>query len=210
MKIITIIIILVVGFQSFSLAQSDIASDQQGSFSHAQKMISFVPQYLGKSGLRIDYDLRLNHKHWLQFAPTIYLQNNEISHSSHGANFNHLIGSGLHIYHRFYPENEISYPGIYISWGGVYQYYVINYNEQMENSEMKRHSTIQKVGGDVIIGINTRLIEPVLIDFYAGMGLRHSFLESDALNPKRFDELYSDYGYTGNILILGIRISLPF
>jgi hypothetical protein len=49
-----------------------------------------------------------------------------------------------------------------------------------------------------------------MVDFYAGMGSRFTNLESDAENPREFKDVYYEYGYSGNILILGFRISLPF
>jgi hypothetical protein len=210
MKSQAITIILAIYLVTFAHGQSDNTKNNRESSPDARQMISLVPQYLATNGLRVDYDIRLNQNHWLQFAPTFYLRNNELSHSEYGTDFRHLIGSGLHVYHRFYPGNGFSDPGIYISWGGVYQNHHITYNEKLENLEMKRYSRIQKVGGDVIIGIYTRLFDPMMIDFYAGMGLRHSFLESDAQKPKKFDEDFIGYGYTGNILILGFRLSLPF
>jgi hypothetical protein len=210
MKNQLIFVTLVMCLATFTYGQTGSALNNQETIPDARHLISLVPQYLATNGLRVDYDIRLNQNHWLQFGPTFYLRNNELSHSEFGTDFRHLIGSGLHVYHRYYPGKGMSDPGIYISWGGVYQNHNITYDERLESSEMKRYSKIQKVGGDVIIGIYTRLFDPVMIDFYAGMGLRHSFVKSDAQQPKKFDDEYIGYGYTGNILILGFRLSLPF
>jgi hypothetical protein len=48
-----------------------------------------------------------------------------------------------------------------------------------------------------------------MLDVYAGMGVRHAFFISDEANPKKYNDTYFDYGYSGNILILGMRFGIP-
>jgi len=209
MKNRALLLFMVIFLTSFSYGQpvDEIESHVQPPV--VKHMISLVPQYLLINGLRVDYDLRLDQNHWIQFAPTFYLRNNELSHADFESDFRHLIGGGLHVYHRFYPGKGLFDQKVYISWGGVYQNYNITYDESFENTVMERYTRIRKFGGDVIIGINTRLFDPLRIDFYTGMGLRHSQFDSDAKKPEKFDDVYFGYGYSGTILIMGLRISLP-
>jgi hypothetical protein len=168
-------------------------------------MLSFVPSYAFISGLRLDYDAKIVHKHWLQFAATFYARNESTLNSMDVDVDQNLIGAGFHLYHRYYPREGKVVPGLYISYGGVYQMFRATYHQEIN----EYYTNLQRIGGDVIIGFNGRFFNPLLIDFYTGLGLRYAILESDATRPKRFNDGMVDYGYAGSILLIGMRVSLP-
>ncbi|MFW6222218.1 MAG: hypothetical protein ACOC3T_01265 [Bacteroidota bacterium] len=175
----------------------------------ANKIISFVPQYLINSGIRVDYDIRLSDRHWLQLAPQIYLRDRSSSDpEEYYPDYHQLYGAGLFLYHKQYLKQNSEPEGAYLSYGLTYNYFYLNYDEEWVNSYVERYSKINKLGGDIIIGISTILFDYVTLDIYAGLGVRYSLLDSDAENPRHFNDFYSDFGYTGNMMSLGLRLGV--
>ncbi|MDP2423069.1 MAG: hypothetical protein U1C46_03010 [Bacteroidales bacterium] len=172
-------------------------------------MISFVPQFLINNGIRIDYDRRLNEKHWLQLAPQFYLREHSVTPDNDVTNkFNRLVGAGLHVYHRFYPGAGPGHNGVYISYGLTGQYFDMQYDEKILTNSVERYSRITKAGAEINVGSTVKFFDLFIVDFFTGLGFKYSFLKTDAVKPKRFNNFYTDYGYTGNILNLGVRIGL--
>ncbi|MFW5754207.1 MAG: hypothetical protein ACOCV9_05335 [Marinilabiliaceae bacterium] len=196
-----------------------VASGQTKKDTIAPKsIISFVPQYLIKHGMRIDYDTRIKEHHWLQLSPQFYLRENSThSHNGYGQepsgyedeyDFNQLLGAGVHIYHRFYPTVSFEGHTAYIKYGLTWQYFNITYDEILFNNYVERYTQIHKSGADINFGVVTFINEFIGIDLYAGLGFRYSYRSSDADDPRKFNNFFDDYGYTGNILNLGLRLSL--
>lgn len=189
-----------------------------------KSIISFVPQYLIKNGIRIDYDTRIKEHHWLQLSPQFYLRENSTYSSDDNGyeyspgyddhyyedenDFNQLLGAGIHIYHRFYPTISFEGHTAYVKYGLTWQYFNISYDEKLFNSYVERHTNIHKTGADINFGVVTFINKFIGIDLYAGLGFRYSHRSSDADNPRKFNDFFDNYGYTGNIVNLGLRISL--
>lgn len=190
-----------------------------------KSIVSFVPQYLINNGIRIDYDTRIKDHHWLQLSPQFYLRENSAyspdDYGGYGSggyeedyyyedeyDFTRLLGAGIHIYHRFYPSVSFEGHTAYIKYGLTYQYFNINYDEKLFNSHVERYTNIHKTGADINFGVVTFLNEYIGIDLYAGLGFRYSHRYSDADNPREFNGFFPDYGFTGNIVNLGLRVSL--
>lgn len=172
-------------------------------------MITFVPQYLIKNGIRIDYDIRLKSRHWLQVAPQFYLREHAPSSpGDHAYDFNKLAGTGLHLYHRYYPGGGPGKDGVYISYGLTWQYFHLLYDEKILTNSIERYAHIHKWGGEVNIGLIALLTDHLIFDIYAGLGTRHAFMRSDADKARQFNGLFTDYGYSGNLINLGIRIGI--
>ena len=128
-----------------------------------------------------------------------------------GPDFLHLMGAGIHIYHRFYPGGKNFDRGnVYISYGPIYQHLYFTYMEENNNVESEKYTRLERLGADIIIGVTAPIFDPLFIlDFYAGMGFRYAFIESNATEPKKFNNRMGDYGHIGNTLILGFRVSIP-
>lgn len=175
---------------------------------YPESIISIVPQYLVMNGIRIDYDKRIGGQHWLQIAPQFYLSEKKPASDYDIPKFNLLLGTGLNLYHKYYPSANRTLSNVYISYGLSWQHFNITYDEAIFNNYVERYSNIHKMGGDVNIGVLSLLSSHIALDLYAGLGIRYAAIKSDAISPKKFDEFYSDYGYTGNIINLGFRISI--
>lgn len=175
---------------------------------YPESIISIVPQYLIMNGIRVDYDKKIRDQHWLQIAPQFYLSEKKPAKDYHIPKFNNLLGTGLNLYHKYYPSANRVLSNVYISYGVAWQYFNIKYDEAIFNNHVERYSNIHKMGGDVNIGVLSLLSSHIALDLYAGLGFRYASIKSDANSPKKFDEFFSDYGYTGNIINLGFRISI--
>ncbi|MDO8896344.1 MAG: hypothetical protein Q7V19_01745 [Bacteroidales bacterium] len=169
------------------------------------RMISFVPQYAFMNGLRLDYDFQLTKNNWIQLAPTFYAgrENMDIN------NFENITGIGLHAYHRYHPGEGFGKVPVYLSFGPVYQYFHLKHNEWEMNSTKLRNTYIHRIGLDVIIGVFSPAINDIVFDVYTGIGLRHAFQTTDATKAQNFNDSFVDFGYSGSIFILGLRIGIP-
>ncbi|KAF5076535.1 hypothetical protein DSECCO2_160020 [anaerobic digester metagenome] len=184
--------------------QSDTAPDSL----RASSMISFVPQYLINNGIRVDYDVRLSGNKWLQLAPQFYLrEEGSDAITQNDEDYYNLIGTGLHVYYKNIPNIDFKRTNAYISYGVAWQLFRLEHNERVNDFVTPCNTTINKVGAEVTVGLLTTLGQNIGIDFYAGLGFRHSFYTTNANSISRFKGGYLDYGYTGNIILLGVRLS---
>jgi hypothetical protein len=171
------------------------------------RYISIVPQYLFNSGLRIDYDYKLSENKWLQFCPQIYLGESGTGISNHG--YDELLGAGMMIYYkRFLNETDLN-KGIYLSYGPSYNYFHITFQQETQQGGSS-YSTAQihKIGGDIILGLQSCIRDIVMIDVYAGLGLRYCFSHFTDYGTNQFNDLWIGYGYSGTMLNGGIRIGI--
>lgn len=202
---LNIILILIVGIaQGATPEKPDHAQESQ-----PKHMVSFLPIYMAVNAIRIDYDFSLSNQHWIQVAPLLFLRNYTIQPFEENPEFTRLKGVGLHLYHRFYPAGkDFERVNVYISYGPIYQNLHFTYIEGSD-LEFERYTHLHRLGGDVIIGVTAPIFDMLMLDFYAGMGIRHSLIESNATRPERFNLFMGDYGFSGNTLLLGIRLSIP-
>jgi len=182
-----------------------------GQESQPKHMVSFLPIYMTVNAIRIDYDFSLSKQHWIQVAPLLFLRNNTMQPYPDDYDFLRLAGGGIHLYHKFYPKGKyFDRANVYISYGPIYQNLHFTYNENSGNDVIERYTHLHRIGGDVIIGVTAPIFDMLMLDFYAGMGVRHSLIESNATRPQRFNDYTGDYGYSGNTILLGLRLSVPF
>lgn len=196
---ISVMILLISGIGMMAQSQELPETEYKGA-------INLLPVYLFVNGLRVDYDFSINRNHWIQAGPTIYLSEHKSERYLAGDEYLRHTGIGLNLYHRYYPGDGFRTNNVYISYGGNWHYNHLQYNEEVGAREHERYSTLQKYGADVIMGFYSVAAERLLIDIYAGMGIRYSVLSSDADSPHEFNNGYFSPGFSGNILVMGIRI----
>jgi len=200
----TAVFILMLAFMELYGQQDEVATKHEPS-----KLVAFVPQYLIQNGIRIDYDLKIKDNHWLQLAPQFYLrEKGESSPDQSSEDFTQLYGGGIYLHHRRYISPAPTKSGSYLSYGLGYNYFYLSYDEKHFSNYTDRYTRINKLGGEVTIGLISNIQDILILDFYAGLGIRYSFIDSDADNPKRFDDFYTGFGYTGNLILLGLRIGI--
>ncbi len=219
------LLVIFISINIFLSAQVKVIRAKQ--FAQPEKAVSFVPFYLATNGVRLDFDFKIKDNHWIQAAPQFYIrERSDYTRSdwdddyyddyyyynfdidiSLSKNYSQLIGTGLHLYHKIYLNDEFSRLNPYLSYGPTWQLFSLNHNEQILNRTIGRTTQINKVGGDVMVGFMLMLHKYIALDFYAGLGFRHSFYSSDADNMPKFNESYIDYGYSGNLFTTGVRIT---
>lgn len=169
-------------------------------------IISFVPQYFLINGLRLDYDLAFNSNHWLQMAPVFFYRDSSSDGALATTRNSNQRGAGIHVYHRFFPAKGFPAAKVYLAYGPMYHFNKLQYEDRSETDRPERFTAIHKTGFDILLGFNTLWSDNMTIDLFVGMGLRHSFIHSDAVNPEKFNNSYIDFGYSGNVLLMGFRI----
>jgi hypothetical protein len=80
----------------------------------------------------------------------------------------------------------------------------------MIGSDKEKHTGVHKFGPDLAIGLEMEPIERFIIDMYAGVGARYSFV---AYGDKEFINTHSsifDIGYTGIVPLIVLKVGVVF
>jgi len=198
-----------------------------GLISYAQedslpkKIISFVPQNLIKRGIRVDYEFKIKERQWLQICPQFYLgdrnyklddyqyySGSTMNNGLDNEDYNSIVGAGISIYHKYYPIQKHDL-GWYISYGLHYNYFFTQFNVLTDYDQLiEEDHSIHKIGGDVLIGYQHIFFKVLAIDIYTGLGTRLSFFNPSIGNLHKFDNFFTSFGYTGNVMQLGLRIGV--
>lgn len=178
---------------------------------------SFVPQYLINRGIRLDIEKQITPRSLIQICPQFYLgeqkdfNTNDIYYNDISYNeddFNKVIGGGINIYHKIFANSNFLDNGVYFSYGISYSYFEIDYFDEYLDNTINATGTIQKVGGDLLIGYQFLFKNKLSIDLYTGVGTRLSEMDTNAEDADRFNTNYFSYNYNGNLMHLGFRIGL--
>lgn len=162
-------------------------------------IISFVPQYLIIDGIRIDVERQLKGRHFLQICPQIYT-NSATEYSNY---YKEMIGGGLFVYHKYFPNTDFMNNGVYLSYGITYNYFHFSPNQDFPDVGVRN---INKIGADFIIGIQVFHKQIISIDFYTGAGIRNSF-NNRTFNPDGSED-FPRYDHSGNLFLLGFRLGI--
>ena len=176
-----------------------------------ETIYSFLPQYLINRGIRIDVDKQIGRRHYLQICPQFYLSEKHEGDLVLDKNkYSYLIGGGLNLYHKIFAFEEFKDYGLYLSYGLSYNYFHVEYTDDSggNNVLISAEGEIHKIGSDLTIGYQFFIRRVVALDFFTGLGTRISFMDAGGADTDRFNTGYFGYNYTGNILLLGMRIGV--
>jgi hypothetical protein len=190
--------------------------------------IAWYPQLMAIRGLRADIDVHLGKsKSWLIFAPQYYLakrhagtyyENYDDYNSSNA--YKRLEGYGLELYHRIYVANNLTPEGVYLGYGIQYGHFDIVYEDyswgeidylgmQAITYGIFEHNThIDKMGPNVVIGYQKKILDRIFVDLFCGGGIRYSIINTSSLFPRNFDGDPLQFGYTGTVPLAGFRIGI--
>lgn len=191
--------LLLLGLPILIRAQSDSIADEA---------VAFHPFYMASNGIRLDYDIHLAKNHWLIIGPQFYVA--QRSDKDFEPRFSELFGLGGTVYHRIYLNKTSSCIGTYFSYGVSYNYFKLTYKEDNNTYAEESETRINRYGADIVIGYQAKLYDKLIIDFYTGLGGRYSENSFTGTTHKSFNQDMFDYGFTGNVLVIGIRIGLVF
>ena len=170
---------------------------------------SFVPQYLIKQGIRIDIDKQIKGQHFIQVCPVFYLSEQREEDVNYNNNsYSNLLGGGIHIYHKYFVSENFEENPLYISYGPSYNYFEIDYYDDYLDEPVLASSTVQKLGFDVTIGYQRIINDVIALDVFTGLGTRFSYMDSSTGNTDKFNQGILGYNYTGNLLLLGVKLGI--
>lgn len=216
---------------------TSITSLAQDTIFQAQKNIiaSISPQYVFKNGMRFDIEYNLkNKKQWIGISPQIYYSNNggyfdnffnyDYSYNEYNDlnsnGFDTLTGFGLEFYHKIFLLDRNKAAGFYFNYGVKFNYFDLKYStysweteiidnlEYIEYLPTTQSHIINKLGFNLIIGRQFELSDYLYIDLYTGVGMRYSAHSKDVNVIKSFDNSIVDFGYSGSLLLLGVKIGV--
>ncbi len=191
---------------SLLFLQNIKGQEEESSF---DEVISFHPFHLVNNGIRIDYDRKIAKNHWIQIGPQFYAA--EKNEDNDGREYNELMGVGFSVYHRIYLGSKAPSLGTYFSYGATFSHFNLKYDEPTSSrTGVTSETSINKFGGDIVIGYQTQAFERLIIDVFAGLGGRYADRDFTGLTHKKFNKFLYDYGYTGNVILGGIRIGFSF
>jgi hypothetical protein len=190
----------------FSLFFIHIYSQEQESH---ETIYSFVPQYLINRGIRVDVEKQISSRHFLQLCPQFYLsEKNDENFASTKNQFSYLAGGGLNVYDKIFAFEEYKEYGLYLSYGISYNYFYIEYTDYSGDFVKSATGNIHKIGADLILGYQFFVRKILSVDIYTGLGTRFSFMDAGDADTDRFNTGYFGYNYTGNIMLLGLRLGV--
>jgi len=203
MKKIFLIITIIISINQYIKSQ-----DKNSSF-----LVMGVPQYLITNGLRIDFDLKTQKpKKWVVLSPIIYLNQNSDNYMFD----ENIYGGGLEITFKQFLSKEDNGKGVYVAYGLRYVYnniekegeYWIERNKLYYEETGKYTTQIHKSGLNCFLGTQFDITKNLLADVYIGFGFRYSLLDYSKGEGSRFSSSWIDYGYSGILLVSGIRIGV--
>lgn len=180
-------------------------------------LLSEVPQYFIKSGLRIDVDYKLNTNQWLVLGAQFYYNSDE---NNWNYDYDRMNGFGLNAYHRIFLVPKDCPKGIYVGYGVSYQQYFITatemrtYTDTYEGMTVTKYGeqevteTIYKPGINGVLGYQFNVVESLFMDIYLGWGFRHSFFDHGSYNSSEYVNGILSMGYRGITPVLAYRLSV--
>ena len=168
--------------------------------------LSMVPQYILNNGIRIDIERQISKKSFLQIGPQFYLAENAMENPLN-RNISYLIGGGCGIFHKIFLLEDFMQTGVYMSYGLTYNYFGVEFQVHSHDAESMAWGRINKIGADLIFGYQIFEYDRFIADLYAGLGTRYSFMNPGSVDDF-FDDHFWNYNFTGNLLILGLRLGI--
>ena len=171
-------------------------------------IVSLVPQYIFVNGIRIDIDRQLVRNQWITVSPRFYVVGeNGSSFFDFDDSFSEMNGFGLGVQHKIFLNRKTLPLGSYLSYGLNFSHYYLEY--QASQNIIEKHK-IDKSGFDVILGLQKEMSDYLIFDFYTGLGFRYSTHTSEGGNTYSYNDNFLSYGYSGNLLLLGVRVGVWF
>lgn len=223
------IIVITISLLSTKL-YSQKTVNEFGDLLELKNSISFVPQYIYRGGLRLDYERRLkNNKNWILIAPQFFtdFEDPDYFNTSKYSDYTSMIGFGLNVYLKKMVyviddnnSNNVPKKWLYLAVGPGYQYYQLKNTEEVAIPYIEDGITYYRFGQQDVIKtihragfhINGGLqfaLDKLLIDIFMGVITRYS-LDGNGEIIRDGDQYWTDIDYSGMSLDGGVRIGLYF
>lgn len=187
----------------------------------SERIISIVPQYVFQNGFRVDYEFNLHDdwKSWLQLSPTLFISTDGNDISSYG--YNNMRGIGMEVHHKYFMQEPDDRRGFYFAYGGGLQFLGLNNDQLVEYDYIENGvqyssykteevtTAINRLLLNVMVGRQVVRYKPFIIDYYIGVGFRYS-MDRDLKLIDNFNDTWFDYGYSGSLIVAGIKLGFNF
>lgn len=191
--------------------------------------ITGQPTSMLNGAFRVDFEQRIEGRHWYRIAPTIYIYPSvyddwywydfEGGDSPYYTDYysDWLVGAGIDLGYKYFIDKwEICYAlgGVHYSFVNVqyeYQDFVPFYEEDgtpyYRWGTMSEQQNFNRIGAIACIGVQTPQRKGFFIDTYIGIGYRYAFYDEQ---KPAFDSDIWGYGYRGFHVTGGFRIGIAF
>lgn len=214
----SILILILLIFSSNIKAQEEINDN---------KITFIVPQYIITNGIRIDIDIRKpESNNWWVITPYYYDDDSKLSFLNPDDNFEFnphsyesMYGAGLGIARKIFLRKPTK--GLYVMAGIGYKYFKIKGDNEtyvetlgddglvyFEIQDLKYAININSYSGYATIGYQLNPFSKFYIDFYLGFGIRYSTHNSPENVTTKYNRGNIDYGYSGTLPIIGVRLGV--
>ncbi len=180
--------------------------------------LGIVPQYTAINGMRFDLDFSLKNKpnHCIVVAPQLYIS----TRGNWDWDYKSMAGAGLELQYKIFLNEKPGNEAVYFAYGPVFNYFSVTdegltVKEFIDNGgnyiglvEQEMTTNIFKLGGNFLIGVKFTLGESLYIDPYIGLGIRFSFDDKTTGLHGYYNEWWGDMGYSGTLLVGGIRLGV--
>ena len=210
---------------SFAKAQSDSSQLKDPSL-----LFSIVPQYAIVNGFKFDVEKRIDKgPGWVVFSPEIYAGNINrrgeattplaatLPDSVDGPD--RMTGYGAEVVYKYFLKSKSRYARPYIAFSLSFRRLTIGYYEMgwqevemdglkvWENLPISSTGKITRIGPSFLIG--TRDTEGiVLLDIYAGVGLRQVWIDDSLERFRDYNRHATDYAFFGVTPMAGLKMSV--
>lgn len=189
-----------------------------------QTWVMGVPQHLINNGMRIEIDKQLrNPANWITFSPVFYFRGQEtnlVGDIIVDWNFASMLGGGLSVFLRHYPNHDSRFRGFYMKAGAGYEMIAFNQSgfkwESINRDGIDYYvpgpteiyrNTVNSFSVRFCIGYKFHLDPHLAVDVFIGPGLRYSTQVTPGDATIVFDRLTSR-GFEGTHLAAGIRFGV--
>lgn len=199
-------------------------NDKDYNYDDSKFALAFTPQYMAANGIRIDFDYRIKDSTGiLTLAPQYffdkdYSDDNYNNWKSNNYDYKKVRGVGLNLEYRRFLSRKNNLQS-FIGFGGVYQFYNIDYETSgwneveidnltyFESKPIEVNQKVHRVGGDIFIGARINTTIRIFIEGSIGIGARAAFIDSNNKdNEKEFNRYPWDFTNEGVLFIGMFRI----
>jgi hypothetical protein len=173
--------------------------------------ITFQPFYFAIHALRLSYDRKIKEGKWIEISPLFFLSEK----SGQYDDYSKLSGLGGMVYYKHFVSRTQRNSGVYVGMGAMFNYlwfeyplYTSSFSSSGDQEYLK--TSFAKLGGDLIFGYDFMFASGKLTGgVYGGFGFRYANTDNQIMKH-RFNEAYWDYAFSGNILLVGLKVGAAF
>ncbi len=189
-----------------------------------------VPQYIITNGLRIDVDIQEKESHnWLIISPYYYFDRSSVDLLNLSGtddyydpySYDQMLGVGIGIGRKTFLSKKPVSEGFYLYYGATYKYFDIDGNNftwieytgsdglpYQQMADIEYTMKINSIAACAAVGYQFQVVSSLYIDAYLGFGIKYAFHYSPEHVTIKYNRGENDYGYTGTLLVGGIRIGI--